>query len=286
MTDFIALRVDASPCSTDITDLAAAFLAEAGFDSFSADENGLTAFIAADSFDFDAAKEALEGFPFDTTLDLHYDKIETRDWNEEWEKNYFRPILIDDACLIHSSFHRDLPTARYDIVIDPRMAFGTGHHATTASIVRYLLAMHLEGKTVIDMGTGTGILAILSSMRGARRVDAIEIDPGACDNAIDNARINNADINIVCGDASALADLPEADLFLANINRNIILADIARYTERLAPDGYMILSGFYRRDIPMIEKAAARCGLKIVDSHADTDSADTEEQWVAVRLHR
>lgn len=288
MTDYIALRVDATPSSADITDLIAAFLAEVGYDSFSPDQTGVTAYISAPLFDPDAAKEALAEFPFECALTLSSERIESQDWNSEWEKNYFKPILIGHDCLIHSSFHRDLPEAKYDIVIDPRMAFGTGHHATTASIVRFLLEMPIEGKHVIDMGTGTGILAILCAMRGAGRVDAIEIDPGACENAAENAALNEISINLICGDASALADLQPADIFLANINRNIILADLSRYVEKLRPGGSMLLSGFYTRDIPMIERSASRLGLKLVATRTaptDSTSSSTEgEEWVALRL--
>ena len=198
-------------------------------------------------------------------------RIEGRDWNEEWEKNYFRPIVIEGECVVHSSFHKDVPQARYDIVIDPKMAFGTGHHHTTSRMAAWLLSEDLQGKSVIDMGTGTGILAMLASMRGAAPVTGIEIDPDAWDNAVDNARVNGRDIRMICGDASALSELEPTDYLLANINRNIILGDIAAYARALKPGGVMLLSGFYDHDLPMIEAAAAGQGLEYVDKKLSAD---------------
>ncbi len=277
MNDYIALRIEASPCNEDITDLMAAFLADVGYDSFSPDSNGLTAYITEPQFDMDAAREALADFPIPTEMKFAAEHIEGKDWNSEWEKNYFKPIVVGDRCLIHSSFHTDLPQAKYDITIDPKMAFGTGHHSTTSLMIGYLLDMNLTGKTVTDMGTGTGILAILCSMAGAKEVQGIEIDNGAYLNAIDNASLNNAEIRLVNGDASSLPDLDRADVFIANINRNIILADIRAYVAAMKPGATLLLSGFYVSDIPMIERAAARLGLKLQETRSDND-------WAAIRL--
>ncbi len=277
MNDYIALRIDASPCNEDITDLMAAFLADVGYDSFSPDNTGLTAYIPEPQFDMDAAHEALAGFPIPTNMTFAVEHIEGKDWNSEWEKNYFKPIVVGDRCLIHSSFHTDLPHAKYDITIDPKMAFGTGHHSTTSLMIGYLLDMNLAGKTVTDMGTGTGILAILCRMAGAKEVQGIEIDNVAYLNAIDNATLNNADIRLVNGDASSLAELDPADVFIANINRNIILADIRSYASAMSHGATLLLSGFYLRDIPMIERAAAPLGLTLQETRSDND-------WAAIRL--
>lgn len=262
MNDYYSVRVDATPCTEDITDLAAACLAEAGFESFEPDATGLTAYIPASAGDgAAAAREALAGFPMEAEFAISSELVIGRDWNEEWEKHYFRPIVIDGACVIHSSFHTDVPEARYDIVIDPKMAFGTGHHDTTSQMVRHILALDLDGKSVIDMGTGTGILGILAAMRGAAPVTGIEIDRPAYENALENVALNGVSMRIVHGDASALEPLEAADFLFANINRNIILGDIDRYASRLKPGGTMLLSGFYEEDIPMIAEAAARHGL-------------------------
>ena len=278
MNDYYSVRVDFTPCTADITDLAAAFMADAGFESFEPDATGLTAYIRAEGTDPDlSARQALDGFPIPTTFGIKSTLVEGEDWNAEWEKHYFKPIVIDDACVVHSSFHKDVPSARHDIVIDPKMAFGTGHHDTTSNMMRYILQEDMAGKSVIDMGTGTGILAILAAMRGASPVAGIEIDRPAYENAVENAVINKTDINIIHGDASALESIEPADYLFANINRNIILEDVDRYAAKLKPGGTMLLSGFYKEDIPMVAKRAAKAGLSLCDSKESN-------RWVAVRL--
>lgn len=263
MNDYRELRLNLTPCSEDATDVLAALLADAGYESFVADADGLTAYVKADAFSNEALDEALALFPFPAEISRSVALIEGKDWNAEWEKNYFKPIVIGDRCVIHSSFHTDVPSAEYDIVIDPKMAFGTGHHATTSQVVNALLSMDETGLDVIDMGTGTGILAILCAMRGAARVTAIEIDPPAWENAVENVRLNGCSdrVNPICSDASALADAPKADIFIANINRNIITADLPAYVAALKPGARMILSGFYEADIPVIMETAAPLGL-------------------------
>lgn len=283
MNDYVSLRVDMTPCSEEMTDLAAAFLADAGYESFEPDAEGLTAYIPAPSFSRETAAEALAGFPYTCDITLKDTFVEGKDWNEEWEKNYFQPIVVGDRCVIHSTFHHDIPAAEYDIVIDPKMAFGTGHHFTTRLMLGYLLDADIEGKSVIDMGTGTGILAILASMRGAARVEAVEIDPPAWENALEHARMNRADIDIRLGDASVLAALHKADIFLANINRNVILADIAAYADRLNPGAQLILSGFFESDIPMLAEAAAPFGLRLAETRTETSPLNGDV-WAAIRL--
>lgn len=278
MRDYISLQLKFQPCNTDTTDLMAAFLSDVGFESFVAEDEALTAYIDSSLYNEAVIREIVEGFPMDCNIDYSVEYIEGKDWNEAWEQNYFKPILIQDACVIHSTFHKDVPSAEYDIVIDPKMAFGTGHHATTCMMIKGILSLDLEGKQVIDMGTGTGILAILSAMHGARSVVGIEIDPGACQNAVDNVLLNHQKVTILEGDSSRLKDCDPADVFLANINRNIILADLNRYVGSMRPGGVMLLSGFYSRDIPMIEKLAEMYHLHIIDRY------ESDEDWVAVKL--
>jgi len=278
MNDYYKVRVQAEPCTCDITDLAAAFMADAGFESFEPDDNGLTAYISVKLGDGAAiASEALADFPMDTKFDISSEYVEGRDWNEEWEKNYFKPIVIEGRCVIHSTFHKDVPQAEYDVVIDPRMAFGTGHHDTTSQMVQHILESDLEGKTVIDMGTGTGILGILCAMRGAAKVTGIEIDEPAYLNALDHVALNGVRMDVVHGDASALGSLEPADLFLANINRNIITADIGSYAARLKRGGEMCLSGFYEEDIPVIAEAASHYGMHETERKVSN-------RWAAVRF--
>lgn len=277
MQDYIALRVNANPCTETITDLIAAFLGEIDFESFSPDDSGITAYIQSQLYNKEAAEDALSNFPIETVLEMSSEFVKGEDWNEEWEKHYFKPIVVDNLCVVHSSFHQDVPNAKYDIVIDPKMAFGTGHHATTNNMMRLIIESDISGKDVIDMGTGTGILAILCKMKGADNVIGIEIDPFAWENAVENARLNGVDLKLICGNEEELSGIPPVDLFLANINRNVITSNIKAYSDSLKNGGTMLLSGFYRIDVPIIEEAAARCGLKRMEIKEDND-------WVAVRF--
>lgn len=274
MNNYIEARielgyVDANACCepdlTTASDMLSAFLGEIGFESFVFENNVLTAYVRSAAFSSEAFAEVLDQLPLpQVTLSAETEEIEGRDWNHEWEKNYFQPIVVADRCVIHSTFHTGYPKCEYDIVIDPKMAFGTGHHATTSQIIAQLLEMDLIGKAVVDMGTGTGILAILAAMRGAAPVVAIEIDPAAEVNARENMVLNHqAQIDLRLGDATMLEGC-RADVFIANINRNIILNDLEAYAATLNRDAIMILSGFYESDIPMLEARAAAFGLEYV----------------------
>lgn len=267
MNDYIEVRLTPEPCSETVTDILAAMLADAGYESFVPDEEGLTAYVPQPQFSREALAAVVEDFPLpDVKISFSDTFVEGRDWNAEWERNYFQPIVVGERCVIHSSFHTDIPKCDYDIVIDPKMAFGTGHHSTTSLIISRLLDMDLEGKHVIDVGTGTGILAILAAMRGASKVDAIEIDSFAQVNAVENVALNgHPEINVILGDAEALGRLDQADLLLANINRNIIVADLPAYVKALKPGGTAIFSGFYVKDISVIEQAAGQLGLVTVN---------------------
>lgn len=272
MNDYVEVRLDVTPCDEMHTDVLAALLAEAGFESFVPDETGLTAYIKAEMFSDDKLAEVISDFPFECNIKPKATVVEGQDWNKEWEKNYFQPIVIDDKCVIHSSFHKDIPECRYDIVIDPKMAFGTGHHSTTSLILRQLLSMNLQGRNVVDMGTGTGILAILAAMRGAKRIDAIEIDEFAYTNACENLRLNNAElVDIHLGDAALLSNIKDVDLFIANINRNIITADLPAYVSTLASGATMLLSGFYESDIPVILETATPLSLEYLSHSVDNN---------------
>lgn len=264
MNDYMKVRLDLVPCSEDATDLCAALLADVGYESFEPDAEGLTAYIPAGDFSEDNLREITEDFPMDCRIATKAELVPGQDWNKEWEKHYFQPIVVGN-CVIHSSFHTDIPEAQYDIVIDPKMAFGTGHHATTSQVIAGLLDIDLEGKSVIDMGTGTGILAILCAMRKAAKVTGIEIDAFAYANALENVALNfHPEIVLINGDASALENVEPANVFIANINRNIITADLPRYASRLKSGGTMLLSGFYEHDIPVVMASASPLGLSEV----------------------
>ena len=227
-------------------------LGRSGFESFVEQTDGITAYIQKDLYSETFLKEALADFPLpDTQIAYSYVEAEDKDWNEEWEKNFFQPIVIGDRCVIHSTFHNDVPQAEYDIVINPQMAFGTGHHETTSLIIGELLDSDLQGKSLLDMGCGTSILAILARMRGASPCTAIDIDEWCVRNSLENIALNGVDnIAVSQGDASSLKSKGPFDMVIANINRNILLADMKHYRARMNPGAELLMSGFYIDDIP------------------------------------
>lgn len=278
MIDYMTIRIDCDPCNEDITSLLADSLADIGYDSFEPDEKGLNAYVRADLYNRKTTEEALANSPIPVSTKISENLVEGKDWNEEWEKNYFKPIRIGKQCLVRSSFH-PAENTEYEIVIDPKMAFGTGHHSTTSQMMKLLLDSDLEGKRIIDMGTGTGILSILAKKMGALSATGIEIDPFAADNARANCTLNNCEVTIITGDAAKLEGLDNADFFLANINRNIILADLATYIRHINPNGELLLSGFYEKDIPLVSEACQLHGLKLLEKSIDNE-------WAALRFKK
>ena len=203
MNDYIQVDFEQTPLNEIEIDILDALLCDVGFESFVQNEKGVSAFIKNEQYDEAAIANVVDSYPFSSKFVWKSNYIEGKDWNQEWEKNFFKPMVIADKCVIHSSFHTDYPKMQYDVVIDPKMAFGTGYHATTSLIIRQLLEMDLKDKDVMDMGTGTGILAILCAMRGAKNVSAIEIDEFAYVNAVENVRLNGVpQINVHHGDAA------------------------------------------------------------------------------------
>jgi ribosomal protein L11 methyltransferase len=265
-----------TPFEEYISDVLTSELGEIGFDSFVSTEDGLVANALENVFDEVKLKNLLDNFPFEASIDYKVTQIESKNWNEEWEKHYFEPIVIGNECVIHSSFHKNVPIAKYDIIIDPKMAFGTGHHETTSLVIGRLLQMDLQDKTVLDMGCGTAVLAILAAMRGAKDIVAIDIDTWCTENSIENIGINNIQgIKVLLGGAELLKGM-HFDIILANINRNILLADMEQYAACLSSGGELYMSGFYVQDIPLIEAEANRNGLKLIDYHE-------KNNWVAVK---
>ncbi|MDL2244662.1 50S ribosomal protein L11 methyltransferase [Parabacteroides sp. OttesenSCG-928-J18] len=262
-----------------IHDILASELGEVGFDSFTETDKGLLAYIKENLYDKEALQNQLRSFPLvDVTFHIEEALIKDRDWNEEWEKNYFKPIRIDQDCLIRASFHEEEPGYTYTIVIDPKMAFGTGNHETTYLMIKEILGIDFAGKEVLDMGCGTAVLAILAAMKGAQKVTAIDIDEWAFKNALENIRLNKREeIDVACGGAELIADYPPFDIIFANINRNILLQDIPTYAQNLKPGGQLYMSGFYREDIPLIEEACKQQGLRLI-------SFTEKNNWVAVKV--
>ena len=274
--DFIQVDFNIVPFEEYISDILASELGEIGFDSFVMNKNVLEAFIPNDLFDANKIDEMLANFVFEVSIEYKYTKIATKNWNEEWEKHYFEPIVIGNECVIHSSFHKNIPQVKYDITIDPKMAFGTGHHQTTSLVIGEILKMNLVDKTLLDMGCGTAVLAILAAMRGAVNIVAIDIDKWCTENSIENILLNKVQgIDVQLGGAELLQDM-KFDIILANINRNILLADMEAYAKCLLAGGELFMSGFYTQDIPLIEAEANKNGLELI-------SFNEKNNWVVVR---
>lgn len=276
---YIELKLSVNPNEEYIIDLLASFLGEIGFESFEEDPEGMIAYIRKEEFNEDDLKHLLGNFPYTTEIQYELMKIDQVNWNEEWEKHYFKPIIIGEQCVIHSSFHTEIPSVEYDIVIDPKMSFGTGHHETTSLMLEEILKTDLTGKSVIDMGCGTAVLAILAAKKGAGPVIAIDIDPWCTENSLENIQTNGVEwISVKLGGAEQLAGMNTNVLF-ANINRNILVQDMDKYSACLDKGGVLYMSGFYNSDIPVIEEAVERYGLKIT-------STGSKNNWAVVKTEK
>ncbi len=262
-----------------VADVLAAQLGEIGFDSFVKTTEGLDAYILEKEFNEASLSQLISDFPFDAEITFEKEQLEDKNWNEEWEKNFFEPIIISDKCVIHSTFHKEIPKLPYDIIINPKMAFGTGHHETTSLIITEILETEMKGKRVLDMGCGTSVLAILASMRGASELTAIDIDDWCVDNSLENLALNNIkNVDVKLGDASLLPGI-QFDIILANINRNILLNDMASYVNCLSKGGLLFISGFYTEDVPILEKKANELGMKML-------YFKQKNNWAAMKLVR
>jgi len=250
-------------------------LGYAGFESFVETEEGVTAYIQKEEWN-DKILEYIDILKSDEfNISYTFEEIEQTNWNEEWEKN-FNPIVVDDVCSVRAPFHLK-PDTKYDIIIEPKMSFGTGHHETTHMMIQHILKNDFNNKSVLDMGCGTGVLAILAEMKGANSLDAIDYDNWCYLNSLENVERNNCkNITVIEGDASALKN-KHYDIIIANINRNILLNDMATYVKCLNTNGVLFLSGFYNDDIPIIEEECNKHGLK----HVETLE---KNHWVALKF--
>ena len=259
----------------DLADWLIAELGEVGYDSFEQGEGYVKAFIPADDYNEEATNELLANFPVSGfSYETQLEELPDINWNEEWEKNYFQPIVLgEDACLIRAPFHASRPDIPLEIIINPKMAFGTGNHETTSLVGQWLLGHDLSGLRVLDMGCGTGILGLIALKRGAKYLTAIDIDPWAYANVQENASLSGILIDeMLCGDASLLEGKEPYDLILANITRNILLEDLPRYRQVMKVGGRIVLSGFYEEDIPLLEERGRELGLSLV-------SVATKNRW-------
>ena len=255
MNNYIKVAFAITPAEEAAADVLSALLAEVGFESFVTEEWGLTAYAPKAAYDSEAMEEVVRNFPLEGfSITCESEEIEGEDWNAEWEKNYFQPIVLGEECVIHSTFHTDVPKARYDILIDPKMAFGTGYHQTTCHMLRAILGENMEGKSVLDMGCGTALLAILARKHGAKDVVAIDIDEFAYENALENIALNDTpDIEVRLGGAEALREDDTFDYVIANINRNILLADMGSYAACMHEGSVIFISGFYTEDMEILK---------------------------------
>ena len=243
------------------TEILIAELGFAGFESFVETETGVTAYIQKAEW-FETILDDIQILnSSEFKIEFTFEDVEQTNWNKEWEKN-FSPIVVDNLCAVRAPFHKKFDTA-YDIVIEPKMSFGTGHHETTHMMVQQLLELDLTNKKVLDMGCGTGILAIFAEMKGANPIDAIDIDNWCYLNSIENVERNNCHhISVFEGDATLLKN-KKYDLIIANINRNILLNDMKAYMSCLGKEGTILFSGFYKEDIPFIDAEVSKYGLKL-----------------------
>lgn len=256
------------------TEILIAELGEVGFESFVENENGVEAFIQQTDWNAQVLDDiyVLKSGEFKISFEMK--EIEQTNWNIEWEKN-FNPIQVDGLVSVRAPFHEN-PNLKYDIVIEPKMSFGTGHHETTHMMVQHLLALDVAGKKVLDMGCGTGILAIFAEMKRAQPIEAIDIDNWCYQNSLENVERNNCKhISVFEGDASLLKN-KKYDVIIANINRNILLNDMHVYANCLNEKGIILLSGFYKEDIPTIDAEVIKYGLKL-------DKQIERNNWVALK---
>ncbi|APD07352.1 ribosomal protein L11 methyltransferase [Flavobacteriaceae bacterium UJ101] len=259
------------------TEILIAELALIEFDSFSETDTGLQAYVLAEKENEDAVKnlQIIQNKEF--AISYTRKVIEPTNWNEEWEKN-FDPIDVEGQCYVRATFHDSKPTYPYEIVIDPKMSFGTGHHETTYMMIQQILHHDMTKKQVLDMGCGTAILAMLAKMKGADFVKGIDIDEWAIENAIENTKRNSLEISLALGTAKLLGS-ETFDIIFANINRNILLQDATHYIKVLNPNGDLFLSGFYLEDLPIIRQGFEKNGVNFV-SHIEKNN------WVAAHFKK
>jgi ribosomal protein L11 methyltransferase len=252
-------------------------IGEAGFDTFMETETGFEAYCEQDKFDATFLNELKVKYSFVSPLLFSFDRIEKKNWNEEWEKN-LQPIIVDDRCLVRAEFHKIEKKYPYEIIITPKMSFGTGHHQTTHLMLKAQLDIDHQNKVVMDAGCGTAILSIMASKRGAKSVEAFDIDEWSVINGEENIENNSCtNINIRQGKITELSFSGSFDLILANINKNVLLAEMNQYVKYLKPGGLLLLSGFYTHDIVDLNAEAAKYGLT-------ERKRDERETWASLLL--
>jgi ribosomal protein L11 methyltransferase len=273
-------------CNPEFSEILMAEIAEAGFDTFMETEKGFEAYAEDEKFDSNVVSAIKEKYNHVSPLLFFQDKVQKQNWNVEWEKNV-EPIFVEDQCLVRAEFHKieNFPAARqrkypYEIIITPKMSFGTGHHQTTYLMLKNQMRIDHQKKLVMDAGCGTAILSIMASKLGAQRIDAFDIDEWSVVNGQENAEINGcSNIHIRQGKITELKFDGRFDLILANINLNILMAEMKYYSNELIPDGQLLLSGFYEKDIAALKGEALKFGLTEINR-------DSREEWACLLLQK
>jgi len=266
-------------CDPAFAEILMAELAEAGLDTFMETDQGFEAFAESENIDADQLAFVKEKYAHVSPLHFAEDEIEKQNWNETWEKNV-SPIFVEDRCLVRAEFHQIEKKYPYEIIITPKMSFGTGHHQTTYLMLKSQMDIDHAGKVVMDAGCGTAILSIMASKLGAQKIEAFDIDEWSVVNGEENASINGCNnITIRQGKIADLTFSKKSDIVLANINRNILLDEIPHYADQLKPGGLLLLSGFYETDIEVLKNRAA-------DFHFDEQARDSREQWACLLLRK
>jgi ribosomal protein L11 methyltransferase len=262
----------------DLSETLTAMLMDIGYESFS-EENGLfSAFIVEADYDESRLRTVLSSFDALKEAPFRVSRLENKNWNEAWESN-FEPVLIDGRCLVRAPFHEAAEGVEYDLCIMPKMSFGTAHHETTSQVISMLMDIDVKGKRVLDMGSGTGVLAILASKMGAGEIFAIDNDEWAYENAKENTEKNNTpNVNVILGDSGSIP-AGSFDIILANINRNILLEQMSCYSASMNPGSILVLSGFYEEDLDVISKRAAETGLHLL-------STGTKNRWMVAKFEK
>lgn len=265
---YIQLTLTTHPFNENITDMLSYHLGNIGYETFVATEDGLNAYIPQSSFSEQKIDELFQQLSVDVNhlltdikIEYRFNELEDENWNKKWEENYFSPLVVSDKCLVKSTFHNVEEHYEYEIVIDPKMAFGTGHHQTTYLMMQETLKLDLRNKSVLDIGCGTAVLAILASMMGAIDVVAIDFDEWAYQNAKENVLLNDiSNVDVRLGEIN-LVEEEKFDIILANINRNILMQNIMHYSEAMNRGATLIMSGFYLEDVPILKLELQKHGL-------------------------
>lgn len=252
-------------------------LSENGYDTFIEHEDGFSAFIPSENFKQDILDEVLQILPKEVNYSIEKQELEDVNWNQEWEKN-FEPILVENQIYLHADFHEKRDEIPYQINIQPKMSFGTGHHETTYLMLKTMLTMDFKDKFVLDMGCGTSVLAVFAKQKEAKHVLAIDNDTWAFENSLENAKRNQVEIDVKLGDASLLEN-QTFDVILANINKNILLQDMEKYVENLNENGFLLMSGIYNFDVEDITEIAEELGLTYI-------SKEEKNSWCAVKFQK